>query len=212
MTWLHYYCIMTTFFVFLVNLIVVIMHGLDPDNEILQREYRALDIHRNRTEQDVQLAKEGAARLDHVRLTKEDWGQKKIVMAAGKAFDRVDVQANGQIDSRELLVALTQLCVERVTLKVARSIIDKYSFAGDDGLDAMSRAEFITYVLDVYTHSEEGDGLKDLLDQNDDDDAFCVEVAETINYWAKVLLPIVYTCITFVMVMCAFHISFTTAV
>ena len=204
LTWLHYYCIMTTFFVILLNLLVVIMHGLDPDHAI-----GALppNMPLKRTDQDVQLAKEGAARLDHVRLTKEDWGQKRIVMAAGKAFDHVDVHANGQIDSNELLVALTQLCVERVTLKVAHSIIDKYSFAGDDGLDAMSRAEFITYVLDVYTHSEEGDGLKDLLDQNDDDDVFCGEVAETINYWAKVLLPLVYTCITFVMVVCASTLS-----
>ena len=117
----------TNRYMILLNLLVVIMHGLDPDHAI-----GALppNMPLKRTDQDVQLAKEGAARLDHVRLTKEDWGQKRIVMAAGKAFDRVDVHANGQIDSNELLVALTQLCVERVTLKVAHSIIDKYSFAG----------------------------------------------------------------------------------
>jgi hypothetical protein len=205
LTWLHHYCALTTLFVLYTQIAVVVTHFLDPENEASQKQHMSsieMKIHLQEAEQDVQLAKEGSAHLEDVNLTDDDWEQHEVIIAAGKAFDRVDHSKNGQLDSKELLIALNVLGVENSTIKLARSIISKYSFTGDEDLDAMSRAEFITYVLHSF---KSGAGIKDLMKLSNS--AVCCGFgphhAEVIDFWSKVLVPPIYTIVTIGMLISA---------
>ena len=209
LTWLHKFCGLTMLFELVVLCEVVLVHVLDPKNEAgieQQMNQFQLQLHRQEFEQDLQLARNGAANLANVFLSDEDFDQYDLVINAGKAFDRVDISRNGQIDSKELTIALQALdqkVRKVVTLEVALEIISKYSFSGDEDLDAMSRAEFITYVLDQHKHAKTTGMVYANIKARRGCCGLTPKHAAALDWWSKRVIPTGYTVMTIIMLIMA---------
>ena len=206
LTWLHSYIGVTMFFIMITLFEVILVHVLDPLNQAGSEQQMTqfqLKQHQQEFEQDLQLARNGAANLDNVFLTDGNFNQHKVVIAAVKAFNRVDVSKNGQIDSQELTVALNEFGIH-VNVRRAHQIIAKYSFEGDEDLDAISRAEFITYALDEGKHEK-----KDALDQRIGSKMCCGFTSHhvaSLDWFSKRIIPIAYTLVTICMLITVHNI------